>query len=66
MHATMNPLEFLMMSPLFHNDGDSCSVIFLLFTMISVSEVIKKIHREWWKFPRSSHMSLEENLSIST
>jgi len=46
-----------MMSPLFQNDGDSCSVIFLLFTMISVSEVIQKtIHREWWKFPHSSHM----------
>jgi hypothetical protein len=33
------------------------ALFFLLFTMISVSEVIQKtIHREWWKFPRSSHM----------
>ena len=53
----MDPLEFLMMSPLFQNDGDSCGVNFLLNTMISVGEVIKKtINREWWKFPRSSHM----------
>ena len=57
MHATMDPLEFLMMSPLFQNDEDSCSVFLLFFIIISVSEVIHKtIHREWWKFPRLSHM----------
>jgi di/tricarboxylate transporter len=47
--ATMDPLEFLLMSPFLQNDGYSCSIIFLLFTMIIVSEVIQKtIYHERW------------------
>ena len=30
-YPTMNPLEFLVMSPLFYNDGDSCSVIVIYY-----------------------------------
>ena len=41
-YATMGPLEFLMMSPLYKNDGNNCSNIFLLFNMNTVSEVIQK------------------------
>lgn len=40
--VTMHSVDFLMMSPLLQNDGDSCSVISLLFTMNIVSEVIQK------------------------
>lgn len=53
----MDPLEFLIIFPLFQNDGDKCGIIFLLFTRITISEVIQKIiYYEWWKFSRSSHM----------
>ena len=46
----MDPLEFFMMSPLLQNDGHSCSIMFLLFTMIIVSEVIQMtiVYHEWW------------------
>jgi hypothetical protein len=39
----MDSLEFLLMSPFLQNDGNICSIIFLLFTIIIVSEVIQKI-----------------------
>jgi hypothetical protein len=41
-YATMGPLEFLMMSPSFQDDGDNYNVICLLFIMINVSEIIQK------------------------
>ena len=48
-YATMDSLEFHLMSPLLQTDGDCCSINFLLFTMIIVTEVIQKtIYREWW------------------
>ena len=41
-YDTKDPLEFLMLSPLFHNDGDSCSVILLLFITITMLELMQK------------------------
>jgi hypothetical protein len=41
-YATMGPLEFLMMSPSFQDDGDNYNVICLLFIMI--------IHNFFWNF----------------
>ena len=52
----MDPLEFLMLSPLFADNDNGILDVFLVFMVVLVSDLVRrKKEREWWRFPRSIH-----------
>ena len=51
----MDPIEFLMLSPLFQDQSPIGDIFFVMCFLVINGIHRKRRQREWFKFPRSSH-----------